>query len=164
MNGQAQTRATIISAEIRGWIQLVVVVITAVVATHQLMQLRRSQELTIEMEKRRTALELIRRFNSDHVVQLRGEAVRALAAGGTSEENTHAILAFLNFYNEMALAVLNEQAHEELCRQFFAAMFLFTCKKFEKYVEATETSYPHLRELREQWKQKVKKIEPLTAH
>jgi hypothetical protein len=144
------------------FLQLLVISGTAVYVAQQVRYMRISQQATVEMEKRRKSLEFISRFNDSHIVSLRS-AVRAAAAQGKLDEARHSVLAYLNFFEEMALAIRNGLAHEEICRRFFNRILLHTCAQLEAALQHNPGAYVHLKDLRQRWEQPMEPIEGVLA-
>jgi hypothetical protein len=131
-------------------------------ASEQLRQSVDAQKTTIEMDRRARALKFIERFNTEPVISLRSRAARAIREGKIAEEpSQHDLLAYLNFFEEMALAVLNDLAHEDICLLFFRSPVSYLCTQCEEQFRKNPNTYVHLRLLNDRWKAKPKKIDPL---
>lgn len=153
-----------------GVLQLVALIASAGFVVIQLRQAGRqleqsavAQETTIEMDRRARALELIERFNTEPIISLRSKAVAAMKGDKTKQQaGLHDVLAYLNFFEEMAIAVLNELANEDICRLFFRSP-LNHLNSNCSYLSENPSTYSHLRTLNERWKLQPKKINPLTG-
>ena len=121
-----------------------------------------AQKTTIEMDRRSRALEFIKRFNTEPIITIRSRAAGAIMQGKHDEEpGMHDVQAYLNFYEEMAMAVLNDLAHEEICYLFFRRPLNFLCGKCDDFLRKDSNTYIHLKTLNDKWKTRPKKIDPL---
>jgi hypothetical protein len=141
--------------------QLFVLVVTAIYVATQMRLLAQqvvamnqqvdamntAAQLTINMEKRRRALEFISRFNSAEMIDLRGDAVKRLK----TDPGAHEVVNYLNFFEELALAVLNDLADEQICRPFFQGIVIHTMDGCEGTLRDSPTKYQFARELRNRW-------------
>ena len=132
--------------------EVAILLATALFISQQVYYMRQALEVQKESEKIRRSLEFITRFNSNEFVTLRGKAVSSVE---NEEEDAHSVHAFLNFYEEMALSIIYEMAHEEICCRFFRQPFDSALKMFDKMLPNSLTGYTHLRKLRERWTAKT---------
>jgi len=154
--------------------QLLVLVITAIyVATqmrllaHQVVAMNEqvkamntATQVGIDMERRRKALEFISRFNSTEMIELRGYAVQKMR----TDPFAHEVVNYLNFFEELSLAVLNDLADEQVCRPFFQQIVIHTMNGCEDTLKGNPTNYRFARELRTRWQQPSNLMPSLSPH
>jgi hypothetical protein len=116
----------------------------------QVKNMRIDRETMIDMEKRRKAMEFISRFNDEYMVGLRAKAASALKAG-TWKKEEHSVRAYLNFFEEMALAVDNDLADAELCRGYFRTPLLHVYTGAEDVFKGSPGTYRGLKKLAGEW-------------
>jgi hypothetical protein len=144
----------------------------------QVQEMRTDRKTLIEMEKRKKLLEFITRFNDEQMVRLRGRAATALRQGTWKEENHrvvtgddparsagkereqgnnypayHSILTYLNFFEEIALAVCNGLANKEICRRFFARPLIHLMNNSQEICRQSPGMYMYLNELGRRWQE-----------
>src|SRR5262249_49508015 len=107
----------------------------------------------------------ISRFNSLEIIELRGQAITALKQNELkTDKGMHAAFAYLNFFEEMSLAVLNDLANEEICRRYFQTILLFTRTKFEESIlKDNPDRYLNIRDLCLRWQQAPGKLPAVIA-
>ena len=119
----------------------------------QLREMRRAQEAGQQLERVRTSLELIRRWNDPEMTEARKRFVNILGSGQltSGHPGAHDVQAFLNFYEEMALSVQNRLADETICRQFFEGPVLKTYVGAKGLIESGD-GYANLKALNLKWR------------
>jgi hypothetical protein len=127
------------------------------VSSEQLRQNRLSQETMIELERRKAALAFIARWNDPQMIDLRAKALHA----PEGEAERHHVQAYLNFFEEMALAVLNRAANADICMRYFRNMLFATYSHFKDVIEGGP-GYPHLKQLRAEWQKAPDTLPPLS--
>ena len=121
--------------------------------TEQKRQLKETQESMIAHERHSVTAELIRRFNSKDVQNnLRKAADAIRKRGQITEEEKHAILAYLSFLEEVAMAVLRERADEGSCKDFFRSPFLHSYTAFQKAYNDNPEGYSFSHRLYIRWR------------
>lgn len=144
-------------------IQVLASLVAAVYVALQVREMRITQQTTLEVERRKQSQAFIARFNSSEMIQLRGEAVEALE-GDRYETEKHKVLAYLNFFDEMALAILTGLANEEICRQYFRRILLNTCGGFGVAFADNAEGYASLQKLWSIWRDSsVQPLSPLPS-
>jgi hypothetical protein len=149
--------------------QIVVLIATAVFVILQLhhagIQIQQgtlAHKTTLEMDKRARALEFIKRFNEEPILTMRSKAASAIRQGKFNDDSCkHDVQAYLNYFEEMALAVSNDLAHEEICLRFFRSPLNYLCSQCDPFLKGNPSTYVHLKTLNEKWKAKPKPIESL---
>jgi hypothetical protein len=149
-------------ADIIQLLTLVVLVATAYFAVRELDLTRKAHETIVELERQKKALEIINRWNDPQVANLRHRAIHGTQQedGKTSTPDEEAIQSYLNFLEEMALAIYNRAASEEICRQYFNRILLNTYGKFRELIESGP-GYPHLKWLYGNWSKMDAPVKPL---
>jgi hypothetical protein len=127
-------------------------------SNEQLKQNRIAHETMIELERRNKALDFIARWNDESMVNLRAKVLHA----EEGKEDRHGVQALLNFYEEMALAVLNRAANGDICLRYFRNMLLATYGRFKGTIEGGP-GYPHLKQLHKEWQQAPATLPPLPS-
>ena len=141
-------------------LQVLIAAVAAVYIALQVREMRIAQQAALEIERRKQAQGFIARFNSSDMIRIRAGAINALEHGSYETEK-HEILAYLNFFDELALAMLYDLANEQICRQYFRQILLHTCSGFEMAFTDNPGRYNCLRKLREKWDDNIPE-HPLT--
>jgi len=143
-------------------ITLVVVALTAYLALRELDLTRKAHETMVALERHKKALELITRWNDPQMASLRHRAIHGTLDddGKTMKTDEEAVHSYLNFLEEMALAIYNKAASQEICRQYFHRIFLNTYGKFRELIESGP-GYPHLKWLHAEWSKMGDPVKPL---
>jgi hypothetical protein len=150
-------------------IQVIVVVGSVYFVVQQISQAQDQLELSalshqtaIEMDRRARAMDFIKRFNTEPIITIRSNAAGAIMNNEIdAHPGRHDLQAYLNFYEEMALAVENNLAHEEICKLFFRSPMTFLCNACKGFLDANPNTYSHVKGLLQKWKSIPPTIAPL---
>jgi hypothetical protein len=118
----------------------------------QIHQFTETQEKMIAHERRNKAFELISRWSSKDMADMRCRAGTAIQKRVQLEVEKHAIFAYLSFLEEMAMAVLSEAADEGLCKEFFRSPFLYAYDSFGDALKANSGKYSYIHKLEQRWR------------
>jgi hypothetical protein len=130
--------------------------------TEQVKNMQHDRRTMIEMDKRRKSMEFISRFNEPSMVELRGKAVPALRQENwKNEPHRHSVLAYLNFFEEMALAISNDVADEHICRCFFQRPAVTLVNGADELFKQNAGSYRYLRARGRKWEREPDPVNSL---
>jgi hypothetical protein len=137
-------------------LNVIVVGISAGLIIWQLRDNRIAQETMIELDRRDRALQFMARWDDEAMVNLRAKAIHSKA----DSENRHVVQSYLNFYEELSLAIVNNAANGDMCKAFFRNSLINTYRHFQTVIESGD-GYPYLKAVYKRWQREPEIVPPL---
>jgi hypothetical protein len=131
--------------------QILVLGGTGVFIGLQVLYAKRAQETLVLLERARRSSEYISRWNSVEMDAIRHKAVEAIRSQEIGKEH-HVILAYLNFFFDLALALDMGLADDTLCMTFFRKPLHKYWTDVEPYLLGeNNSSYDRVKRLDSRW-------------
>lgn len=131
--------------------QILVLGGTGVFIGLQVLYAKRAQETLVQLERARRSSEYVSRWNSAEMDDTRHKAVAAIRSQEIDKEH-HVILAYLNFFFDLALALDMKLADDTLCMAFFRKPLHTYWTDVEPYLlKENNSAYDRVKNLDSRW-------------